>query len=802
MTFRVSMNPWPGAARATCAVAAAFCLAGVVVPGAAFAQWRHLEALPQVQRDGNTVTFSAAADSGRSEHVAISVLAPEVVRVRFSPQPFGRDHSDVVVDRALGAQDFRFETNANGHAIATDALRVDIAVSPFRLTIKDAAGHVLHADDRGRGMASDGKAVRTWSELRDTDAVYGFGQKNGAFNKRGWALGGYHYVMWNSDTYGYDNSTDPIYVSVPFYLVLREGRAHGVFLDNTHRSTFDVGRERRGLLSFGADGGELDYTLIAGPHPRDVVRRYAQLTGLAPLPPRWALGYHQSRWSYYPESRVRRLADTFRQEKVPADTLWLDIDYQDEFKPFTWSAERFPDPQKLVSDLRAQGFRTVVIVDPHPTKEPGYRVFDEGLAGDHFVKNPDGTLYEGPVWPINAPNKPGNSVFPDFTKASTRAWWGEQYRMFTDIGIAGIWNDMNEPSVWFQPENTMGLAARHDHEGQPTDHAEVHNIYGMQMTRSTFEGLTALKPDERPFVLTRATFAGGQRYAWVWTGDNRAEWASLQQSLPMLLNFGLSGFPFIGADVGGFSGYPSGELFTRWLQAAAFSPFFRGHTEQATPDQEPWSFGPPYTAINKTTVELRYRLLPQLYSVVEESSRTGLPVMRPLMLEYPEDAQTHGRGDQFLVGTDLLVAPVLVEAATSRDVYFPQGEWIDFHTGARLAGGKAHKIDAPLHRLPIFVRAGSIIAMQPIVQHTGEMAAQPIIFRAFPDAQGRATGTLYDDDGESMAYRDGAFLRQRATLRTSRGRSCVALETIEGDTAASPRERRFEGATGNPLPAC
>ncbi len=768
-----------------------------LIPAIASAQWRHLEEMPQVQREGSTVTFS----NGK-EHVAISVLSPEVVRVRFSPTAFGRDHSDAVVNRALGSQTFGFETEATGSVITTSALRVEVQANPFRLTIKDAEGRVIQADDPGRGMAHDGQAVRAWTTLADTDNLYGFGEKNGAFNKRGWALGGYHYVMWNSDTYGYDSSTDPLYVSVPFYLVLREGRGHGVFLDNTHRSTFDIGRERRSLLSFGADGGELDYYVIAGPHPRDVVQRYTQLTGRAPLPPRWALGYHQSRWSYFPENRVRRLADTFRQEKVPADTLWLDIDYQDEFKPFTWSAERFPDPAKLVSDLREQGFRVVTILDAHPTKEPGYRIFDEGVAGDHFVKNPDGTLFEGPVWPINAPNKPGNSVFPDFTRAATRAWWGQQHKMFTDIGIAGIWNDMNEPSVWNRPASSMALDARHDHEGQPTDHAEVHNIYGMQLTRSTYEGLRALKPEERPFVLTRATFAGGQRYAWVWTGDNRADWASLQQSLPMLLNFGLSGFPFIGADVGGFSGYPSGELFTRWLQAALFSPFYRGHTEQATPDQEPWSFGPPYTAINKATIELRYRLLPQIYTVVEEASRTGLPPMRPLMLEYPEDSNTHGRGDQFLFGTDLLVAPVLVEGVTEREVYLPKGAWYDFATGKRYEGGTNIKVKVYLDSLPIFVRAGSVIALQPVVQHTGEMAAQPIVFRAYPDAEGRATGTLYDDDGASMAYRDGAFLRQEATLRPSRSGACVALRTLEGQASASPRERRFEGAAGEALKPC
>src|SRR5207253_1736799 len=498
----------------------------------------------------------------------------------------------------------------------------------------------LDEDDPQRGTALTGTTIRVWKRLRDDEHIYALGEKNGPLDKRGWKLGGYSLTMWNSDTYGYDGSTDPIYVSVPFYLVLRHGAAFGVFLDNTYRSNFDIGHQSEGVLSFGADGGPLDYYFIYGPDPKKVIERYTALTGRMPLPPIWSLGYNQCRYSYFPESKVRDIARNFRERHIPADVIWLDIHYLDAYKPFTWDRKRFPEPARMIGDLRKDGFRVVTIIDPHPKKETGYVPYDTGLAGDHFVKNPDGSIYEAPVWPSRAEDGltpdwshsgHGNSVFPDFSKPAARGWWGGLYADLMNMGVAGIWNDMNEPAVFETPTGTMPLDVRHDNEGSPTDHREIHNVYGMLMTRSTYEGLLRLRPNERPFILSRASFAGGQRYSALWPGDNVSDWAALRQSIPTLLGMGLSGFPFVGADIGGFAEAPTPELFTRWIQLGVFYPFMRTHTAFGTPDQEPWSYGAEHEALNRKAIELRYQLLPTIYSVMRESADTGVPAMRPLM---------------------------------------------------------------------------------------------------------------------------------------------------------------------------
>ena len=351
-----------------------------------------------------------------------------------------------------------------------------------------------------------------WKRLREDEHVYGLGEKTGDLDKRGRYRGGYAYAMWNRDTYAYGDDTDPLYVSVPFFMVMRGGRAHGIFLDNTFRTTFDIGHADRDLLSFGAADGELNYYFIDGPTPKDVVQRYTELTGRTPLPPLWALGYHQCRYSYYPEAKVRNIADTFRIKRIPADVIWLDIHYLEGYNPFTWDRERFPDPGRMIRDLRAQGFRVVPIVDPHPKAQPGWSVYDSGLAGDEFVKNPDGTVYKAPGLAVAGGEEPGPSVFPDFTKPLRPGLVGRQLKEpYIDLGVAGIWNDMNEPAVFVEPGHTMPLDVRHDDEGQPTDQREIHNVYGLLNSRATFEGLARLRPDERPFVLTRATYAGGQR---------------------------------------------------------------------------------------------------------------------------------------------------------------------------------------------------------------------------------------------------------------------------------------------------
>ncbi len=691
----------------------------------------------------------------------VVAISDDIIRVRQSDLMREHDDRSFAVDLHYREAATRRVTREGGSVtLKTAHLTVVIDARSWRVEIFDQNGVSIDQDDeRGVQYHDD-----TWSlvkRLRDDENIFGFGEKTGHLNKRGVNLGGYHYTMWNSDTYGYDSSTDPIYVSVPFYMVLRHGNAHGIFLDNTHRTSFDIGKAHRGQMAWSADGGELDYYFIAGPDPKSVVTRYGQLTGKMPLPPRWALGFHQSRWGYFPASRFRLLANTFREKKIPADTLWLDIDYLKGFAPFEWNRDYFPDPAAMIGDLKQQGFNVVTIVDAHPKKEIGYAPFDQGLAGDHFVKNPDGSLFEGPVWPSNDPIKPANSVFPDFTREKTRHWWGELHRELVQQGVAGIWNDMNEPAVWIAPHNTMPLNVQHQNDGQPTTQAEIHNVYGLLHTQATFEGLKRLRPDARPFVLSRANFAGGQKYTALWPGDNTADWSSLRQSLPMLMNMGVSGFSFVGTDIGGFVGTPSGELFLRWLQASVFAPFMRAHTEKNTPDQEPWSYGARFEDLNRRAIELRYQLLPMLYSEMEASSRSGLPVLRPLFLEFPHDAQTWQRNDQFMVGSDLLVAPVVYENAQQRDVYLPAGKWIDFWSGTSVNGGRTITVPVSLESLPIYVRAGAFIVQQPVVQHTGEMATQPMLISVYPATQSQ--GEYYVDGGDGYAYQNGDFARLHFT---------------------------------------
>ena len=740
-----------------------FCIAVLAVllgPAPLYAGWASLGAMPAPRREGRTLVFHDAQGT-----VAVTAVSPEIVRVRFAPGPgLGRDHSYAVVKSDFGDPGATFDVGAAQSVVRTAALVITVRHDPFRIAFATAAGESLDEDDPPRGIAFVGTETRVWKRLRDDEHVYGFGEKTGRFDKRGRNLGGYGYVMWNSDTYAYGDDTDPIYVSVPFFMVMRAGRAHGFFLDNTFRSSFSVGREDQNLLAFGAPDGELNYYFIDGPTPKQVVARYTELTGRMPLPPRWALGYHQSRYSYYPESKLRFIAENFRQRRIPADVLWLDIHYEDGYNPFTWDRTRFPDPARMIKDLRAEGFRVVPIVDPHPKKQKGWWVYDTGLAGDHFVKNKDGSIYEAPVWPANAEKNAGPSVFPDFTKPAARDWWGGLFKVYTDDGVAGIWNDMNEPAVFVDPAHTMSLDARHHNEGQPTD--------------------------ERPFVLTRATFAGGQRYAALWPGDNVSSWAHLRATIPMFANLGLSGFSFVGADIGGFAEAPTPELYTRWLQLGVFYPFMRTHTTFGTPDQEPWSYGTFHEALNRRAIEMRYELLPQIYNVMEEASRTGIPAFRPLLLEYPDDPATWERDDEFLFGSDLLVAPVLREEAGDREVYLPAGEWYDYYRGWRFEGGRTHLVPVTMEAIPVFVRGGAFVFRQPVVQHTDEMAGQALRVAVFPAA--RSEASLYEDAGQGYGYRSGSYSRRRFVQKRDGGRVTIDIAAPEGSWRPAPRDVVFE----------
>ena len=581
---------------------------------------------------------------------------------------------------------------------------------------------------------------------------YGLGEKTLPFNKYGSRC-----TMWNTDYPAYPVKFDPLYESIPFLLKSDPRGAYGLFFDNTSRATFDIGTTDSDRIIYTARKGSFELYILPGKNPAEVVSRFADLTGKMHMPPVWALGYQQSRWSYYPESRVLQLARDFRENKIPCDVIYLDINYMDGYRCFTWSPKDFPTPNEMLDTLHRLGFKVVTIIDPGIKDDPGYRVYDTGFKEDIFVKKPDGDFFTGTVWP-------GNCVFPDFFSKKAREWWGSQYKYLLDSGVDGFWNDMNEPSVFNSPNKTFDPDVIHRiDEGENVEgvaqsvtetHAAVHNAYGMQMVRGTREGLLKLEPNKRPLVLTRANYAGGQRYAAMWTGDNFASFAHLRLALTMFLNIGLSGQPFMGSDVGGFIGNPSGELFTRWLELGLFSPFYRTHSVIDSKPREPWAFGEPYTSLNREIINRRYELLPQIYTAFRNAHRTGLPILRPLFLIYPNDPATYNIADEFIFGNDLLVAPVLDSGAVKRSVYFPAGKWLSFDGTESYAAGK-HEVDAPLGTTPVFVKDGSVIFTQSLIQSTTEQA-DTLFLRLYGDKSG--SGNAYFDDGTSMEFKNGNYL--------------------------------------------
>ncbi len=734
--------------------------------------------------------------------VLITALRDDVVRVRVGPAgQLPEDASWAVLAPARTASvNVTPENSAASVGFRTSKLHVAVRRDPFELTVTDMQGNVLVSQLPGRPIEYNGGAFRVYMKSPEDEHYFGLGDKPGPLDRRNEA-----FADWNTDAFGWQESTDPIYKSIPYFMTFRKGVSAGVFLDNTWRASFDFNKEYRDGYSFGSEGGPLDLYIFYGPDPKAVVETWAWLTGNTPLPPLWSLGYQQSRYSYYPEAEVRRIADKLRSERIPADVIWLDIDYQLKNRPFTVDPERFPHFDQMIRDLRAEHLRTVVITDLHIADLPnsGYKPYDEGAAGDHFVKNPDGSTYVGVVWP-------GKAVFPDFTQKASREWWGTLYSDFVAKGVSGFWNDMNEPAIFQVPSKTMPDDTRHriEEPGFTTrvaTHLEVHNIFGMQNTRGTFEGLLKIQPNVRPFVMTRASYAGGHRYASTWTGDNSSNWSHLRQTVPQLLNLGLSGFAMAGADVGGFAGSPQPELLTRWLEVAAFQPIDRDHTAIGTNPQEPWENGTPEDVnLRRRYIEERYRLLPYLYSTAEEMSRTGLPIVRPLFLEFPNgsvDGQPLdlSNAGAFLLGRDLLIAQSpFPDEVDDYNVGLPPVGWYDYWTGARVDSSTGRKAidntqvpqpEVHIHRtldtLPVFVRAGAIVPEQPLVQSTDERPQGPLTLRVYPPTAigNDCAGSVYLDDGVSYDFKNGAFLRESFSCRLTAQGIILTVTPREGTFA-------------------
>jgi alpha-glucosidase len=475
----------------------------------------------------------------------------------------------------------------------------------------------------------------------------------------------------------------------------------------------------------------------------------------------------------------------------------------DGYRVFTWNGERFPDPKGLTTRLLARGVKTVNIVDPGikyqpDSKEPpasaapefgkhdpDYYVYAQGAKNNYYVKKKDGSVYVGKVWP-------GESVFTDFTIPEAVTWWGNLHRAYTDNGVAGIWNDMNEPADFEDRDGVKQMDNVYDDLGEKSTHAKNRNVYALLMSSATYNGLSRLQPDKRPFVITRAAYAGVQRYATMWTGDNTSTWESLSLSIPMLQSVGLSGESFAGSDIAGFTGARSnGELVTRWYQVSFLAPLCRNHRDLNFNDNEPWRFGTDYDDIIRKYLKLRYRMLPFLYTALETAHREGVPLFRPLVLNYQADFNTVNLDDQFMVGDDLLAAPVLSPGRTSRTVYLPKGDWHDFWTGKLLAGGRVITASAPLETVPLYVRAGAVLPLWPEMSYVGEKPADPLTFIVYPDRDGKAAGSVYEDDGVSPNYKKGAF--RRTSVSVSENKGVIKIETAhEGSYAVSPRRLVFE----------
>nr|MDQ3817300.1 DUF4968 domain-containing protein [Acidobacteriota bacterium] len=557
------------------------------------------------------VTF----DCEDGSQVRVSILAPDLIRVRAS---FGkalpaRDHSWAIAKEGWDTVRWDMKESADGVHISTDELEVVVRRSPLLVEFRDAkTGAVINADERP--MMYDRRGVNAWmmfdpkagtfvacaKKLGFDEHFYGLGEKAARLDKRR-----SYFINWNSDTPAYTEGKDPIYQTVPFYIGLQRGVAYGIFFDNSYRSHFDFGRSSQRHASFGAEGGEMNYYFFYGPSIKKILGRYTELTGRMPMPPIWALGNQQSRWSYYPETMVEEVVREYRARDLPLDVIHLDIDYMQGYRVFTWNTSRFPNPKGLTDKLRRQGVKLVAIVDPGVKYQPpeagagastpavnpelaqqnrSYYVFNQGSEKDFFQKRQNGQLFVPKVWP-------GDSVFVDFTLEEARKWWGDLHRAYTDNGVAGIWNDMNEPSDFVDQTGKNQLDVVSYDEGENSTHAKNRNVFALLEARATYEGLERLQPDKRPYVITRAGYAGIQRYSTMWTGDTTSTWEALALSIPMFQTLGLSGETFVGSDVGGFMGRGGGELLVRAYQVSFLAPFCRNHKVIDGYDQEPWRFG-------------------------------------------------------------------------------------------------------------------------------------------------------------------------------------------------------------------
>lgn len=699
------------------------------------------------EHEGDSIFFN----TDNKVILKVTILRDSLIRFRFTTKGyFSNDFSYAIDKTQLHGYNFLELTEEETYfQIRTSKVKCKIQKADLRLSIYDLNDLLILEDELGfhweESYEYGGNIVKMSKSSKDGECFYGLGDKATQMNLKGKRL-----ENFATDQYAYQKDQEPLYKVVPFYIGLHNKQSYGIFFDNTFRTFFDFCQERRNVSSFWAEGGEMNYYFIYGPQMQDVVTTYTDLTGKPELPPLWVLGYHQCKWSYYPESKVKEITSKFRELKIPCDAIYLDIDYMEGFRCFTWNKNYFPDPKRMIAELAEDGFKTIVIIDPGIKIDKDYWVYQEALDKDYFCKRADGPYMKGKVWP-------GECNFPDYTNPVVREWWAGLFKeLISDIGVKGVWNDMNEPAVMEVPNKTFPMDVRHVYDGNPCSHRKAHNIYGTQMARATYHGVKRFTYPKRPFVITRSAYSGAQRYTSSWTGDNVATWEHLWIANIQVQRMSISGMGFTGSDIGGFAEQPTGELYARWIQLGVFHPFCRTHSSGDHGNQEPWAFDEEVINITRKFVSLRYQLLPYLYTMFWQYIEEGIPMLKPLVYYDQEDTQTHYRNDEFIFGNQILVCPILEPNAVGRRMYIPRGEWYNYWTNEFSTGGREVWIDTKFDEIPVFVKAGAIIPKYPVQQYVGELEFDELTLDLY-FKNGKEKSVVYEDAQDGYDYKKGRY---------------------------------------------
>lgn len=703
----------------------------------------------------------------------VRILSENIIRFRYAADGVFQKDFSYAIDPALRDKSvyIKLKEDALKYDITTETLTCRIHKKNMKVVIYNSDKQVVCEDEQGfhwqQYILKGGKINYCSKHIQNNERFYGMGDKPTQMDIRG-----KRFENYGKDTYGFEKDQDPLYKNVPFYIGLHHGLSYGIFFDNTFRTIFDFGSENPAVTSFWARGGEMNYYFIYGPAMIDVVQQYGKLTGTAELPPLWALGYHQCKWSYFPEKQVKEIAREFRTRQIPCDVIYLDIDYMDGYRCFTWNKKYFPNPARMIKQLEEEGFKVVSIIDPGIKVDKNYAVYKEALDKKYFCTRADGDPIEGDVWP-------GKCNFPDYTNPVVRKWWANLFEGLIKAGIKGIWNDMNEPAVF--EIGTFPEDVRHDFDGQPCSHRKAHNVYGMQMARATYDGVKKFMNGKRPFVITRSGYSGVQRYSSVWTGDNLATWEHLWVANMQVQRLNISGISFAGSDIGGFIGNPDGELYIRWLQMAVFHPFCRTHyagLEKGANPQEPWTFGPRIEFIAKKFITLRYQLLPYLYTTFWQQTYFGAPMIRPIVMLDQEDHETQHRMEEFMFGEKILICPIASPNVDGRHMYLPRGKWFNFWTDEVLHGGHELFVHAPLDKIPMFIKEGSVVPHYPKMQYVGEKIIDELTLHIYY-SKPQNISYIFEDEGDGYGYKNKEYNIVKFTVNGNKNQFNI-FQTITG----------------------